>query len=323
MSDIAKDKAARLLKKRGSVSSLSSHEVGAKEILGKNKDSMSIVSYMDEPGHDIPRLAIQLENTYQLGPAKRFPVVTVNNILKDVLTNYLQEEKYEAELCRQMTKTISEVIKARVKDLMIPRYKIIVIVHIGQLNEQSMRIGSRCVWDPASDTFSSYSHTSHATVRSPLCSHSMPAGESSPSGVKLGGMQDKSDVLKGYSSLERLRTIAVEDLRTWQCRTMESMEPARITLAIRSTLNTTRIIQQYMQHQNLAKRNQASRRHQRGDESGEDMDKDFSQSMGPGNAGIMVLMGQVHAAGNKHRLVGPHSVAGLGRFPVAAKLSHA
>ncbi|EMP40109.1 hypothetical protein UY3_02656 [Chelonia mydas] len=32
------------------------------------------------------------------------------------------------------------------------------------------------------------------------------------------------------------------------------MEPAQITLAIRSTLNTTRIIQQYMQHQNLAKR---------------------------------------------------------------------
>ncbi|CAM4637537.1 unnamed protein product [Caretta caretta] len=73
------------------------------------------------------------------------------------------------------------------------------------------------------------------------------------------------------------------------------MEPAQITLAIRSTLNTTRIIQQYMQHQNLAKRNRASRRRQRGDESDEDMDTAFSQSMGPDNAGIMVLMGQVHA----------------------------
>ncbi|EMP37976.1 Rho guanine nucleotide exchange factor 26 [Chelonia mydas] len=43
------------------------------------------------------------------------------------------------------------------------------------------------------------------------------------------------------------------------CRrhTTASMEPAQITLAIRSTLNTTRIIQQYMQHQNLAKRNRA------------------------------------------------------------------
>ncbi|EMP41445.1 hypothetical protein UY3_01311 [Chelonia mydas] len=88
------------------------------------------------------------------------------------------------------------------------------------------------------------------------------------------------------------------------------MEPAHITLAIRSTLNTTRIIQQYMQHQNLAKRNRASRRRQRGDKSDEDVDTDFSQSTGPGNVG-MVLMGQVYvvegqfwALGNKHRLVG-------------------
>ncbi|EMP30868.1 Gastricsin [Chelonia mydas] len=65
------------------------------------------------------------------------------------------------------------------------------------------------------------------------------------------------------------------------------MEPAQITLAIRSTLNTTRIIQQYMQHQNLAERYRASRRRQRGDESDEDMDTDFSQSTGPGNVGIM------------------------------------
>ncbi|XP_005998708.1 dynein light chain Tctex-type 5 [Latimeria chalumnae] len=158
MSDVAKDKAARLLKKRSSISSLSSHEVRSKEILGKTKDSMSTVSYIGEPGHhdDLPRPAVQMENTYHLGPTKRFPVATVNNILKDVLTSYLQEERYEAELCRQMTKTISEVIKARVKELMIPRYKIIVLIHIGQLNEQNMRIGSRCLWDPTNDTFSSY-----------------------------------------------------------------------------------------------------------------------------------------------------------------------
>lgn len=39
---------------------------------------------------------------------------------------------------------------------MIPRYKLIVIVHIGQLNSQNIFIGSRCLWDPKSDTFSSY-----------------------------------------------------------------------------------------------------------------------------------------------------------------------
>lgn len=44
------------------------------------------------------------------GPTTPFPVATVSHILKDVLTGYLQEERYEPELCRQMTKTISEVM---------------------------------------------------------------------------------------------------------------------------------------------------------------------------------------------------------------------
>ncbi|XP_073202188.1 uncharacterized protein [Lepidochelys kempii] len=77
--------------------------------------------------------------------------------------------------------------------------------------------------------------------------------------------------------------------------TKASMEAAQLILAIRSTLNTTCIIQQYMQHQNLAKRYRARRRRQRGHVSDQDMDTDFSESMGPANACIMVLMGQVHA----------------------------
>ncbi|CAM4621114.1 unnamed protein product, partial [Lepidochelys olivacea] len=77
--------------------------------------------------------------------------------------------------------------------------------------------------------------------------------------------------------------------------TKASMEAAQLTLAIRSTFNTTRIIQQYMQHQNLAKRYRARRRRQRGHVSDQDMYTDFSKSMGPANACIMVLMGQVHA----------------------------
>ncbi|XP_006879897.1 PREDICTED: tctex1 domain-containing protein 1 [Elephantulus edwardii] len=158
MSDTTRNRGTHLLKKRESVSSLSSHEFRQKELPGRTKVSLSTVSHMDEPNQrdDASRLTVQVENTYQLGPTKRFPVVSVNHILKDVLTNHLQEEKYEPDLCRQKTKTISEIIKTRVKDLMIPRYKLIVIIHIGQLNGQSIHIGSRCLWDPKSDTCSSY-----------------------------------------------------------------------------------------------------------------------------------------------------------------------
>lgn len=55
------------------------------------------------------------------GPTKYFPMVTVNHILKDVLTNYLQEEQYDPELCRQMTKTISEVMCSLRKELTVTR----------------------------------------------------------------------------------------------------------------------------------------------------------------------------------------------------------
>lgn len=122
------------------------------------------------------------------GPHKRFPVAAATDILKDVLTSYLQEEKYEVEWSQKMTKTLCEVsesqkllwaapceqpsnlftghahrflpscqvIRACIKDLLIPRYKIVVLVHIGQLSGQSMQVSSRCLWDASSDTSASY-----------------------------------------------------------------------------------------------------------------------------------------------------------------------
>uniref|UniRef100_A0A8D3CCR0 Dynein light chain Tctex-type family member 5 n=2 Tax=Scophthalmus maximus TaxID=52904 RepID=A0A8D3CCR0_SCOMX len=120
--------------------------------------STSLVSSIDELRHDEnARPVVTMENTYQMGPYKRFPVPAVTDILKDVLTTYLQQEKYEVEWSQKMSKTICEVIRARVKELMIPRYKVVVLVHIGQLTGQSMKITSRCLWDASTDTFASYS----------------------------------------------------------------------------------------------------------------------------------------------------------------------
>ncbi|XP_052088617.1 dynein light chain Tctex-type 5-B-like isoform X2 [Mytilus californianus] len=163
----AQSKAARLLRKQGSVSSLSSsdvykvHKVGSvqrQELaeMVEGQRSMSTVSFMDDPGHDDHyRPAMKYENSYQMTPGRKFPSGKVKNIIKDVLEGYLAEEKYEPELCKQMSKTISEVIKARVKELMIPRFKIICIVDIGQSNNQALLMGSRCLWDSANDTYSS------------------------------------------------------------------------------------------------------------------------------------------------------------------------
>ena len=75
---------------------------------------MSTVSFMDEPGHDY-KPPVRCENTYQIEPKKKFPSGKIKHIIKDVLESYLAEEKYEPELCRQMSKTISEVSTGKVQ----------------------------------------------------------------------------------------------------------------------------------------------------------------------------------------------------------------
>ena len=47
-------------------------------------------------------------------------------------------------------------VKAQVKSMMLPRYKIICLVHIGQLLDQGLKVSSRCLWDASNDTSASY-----------------------------------------------------------------------------------------------------------------------------------------------------------------------
>lgn len=55
--------------------------------------------------------------------------------------------------------SLFQVVKARIRDLQevrSTRYKIVCIVHIGQLKDQGIQIASRCLWDSAHDSFATY-----------------------------------------------------------------------------------------------------------------------------------------------------------------------
>lgn len=90
-------------------------------------------------------------NTYRMEPIKRFSEPKVKEIIEEVLVQNLNGRTYEAAFCKEMSKKLSEVIKQRVKFLGFSRYKFICIVYIGQVNNQGMRIGSRCLWDQKFD----------------------------------------------------------------------------------------------------------------------------------------------------------------------------
>ena len=129
------------------------------EAMVKKKESnRSVVSLAQEPNAEPnskrkPRIIY--ENSFHLEPARRFEAGRVRTILEEVLESHLREEKYEQKACRQLVKTLAEIIKGRVKDLGFERYKLVCMVHIGQLKEQGFRVGSRCCWDARRDTFAS------------------------------------------------------------------------------------------------------------------------------------------------------------------------
>ena len=47
------------------------------------------------------------------------------------MEGYLGEEKYEAELCKQMARTIADVAKARVKELLVARCSRMMKLRVG------------------------------------------------------------------------------------------------------------------------------------------------------------------------------------------------
>ncbi|KAM7152503.1 uncharacterized protein RBU57_012649 [Macrochelys suwanniensis] len=71
------------------------------------------------------------------------------------------------------------------------------------------------------------------------------------------------------------------------------MEPDQITAAVIAVMNTTRIVQEYMENENQELLQQARRRQQRPEDSDEDMDTDLSQKRSPHKVDIMVVMGHV------------------------------
>ncbi len=126
----------------------------------KGTSSRSVLALGQEPdtAHKKRRRHLY-ENTFKLEPERKFQTSKVKAIIEDVLEKNLKEEKYDPKPCLQMVKTLSEIIKGRVKDLNYARYKIVCSVSIGQLNEQGFRMGSRCCWDAKWDTFATANFT--------------------------------------------------------------------------------------------------------------------------------------------------------------------
>mmetsp|Transcript_17048 Transcript_17048/g.43902 ORF Transcript_17048/g.43902 Transcript_17048/m.43902 type:complete len:128 (-) Transcript_17048:149-532(-) len=104
------------------------------------------------------------ENTYIMQPKdeEKFLPSKVTEVMERVMTDYLKEKEYTAEEAKSWTLDLSNDIKAAVKELNIPRYKIIVQVVIGEQASQGIRVASKCLWDVSSDNWASYTYQNNS-----------------------------------------------------------------------------------------------------------------------------------------------------------------
>lgn len=84
---------------------------------------------------------------------KRFKPKQAESVIHEVLQEKLKGKVYAVDQVTALTKEISEAVKAQLlKELDIPRYKVIVQVVICEQKGEGVNMGCRCLWDPDSDS---------------------------------------------------------------------------------------------------------------------------------------------------------------------------
>eukprot|EP00927_Polykrikos_kofoidii_P052560 TRINITY_DN46431_c0_g1_i1.p2 TRINITY_DN46431_c0_g1~~TRINITY_DN46431_c0_g1_i1.p2 ORF type:complete len:127 (-),score=30.85 TRINITY_DN46431_c0_g1_i1:69-449(-) len=97
------------------------------------------------------------DNTFIIHPEykNKFRPGQAKEIIREVLQSRLEKEKYNTDTTQMLTKQVADDIKDKLRDLSLPRYKIVVQVAIGEQKGQGVRMGSRCFWDQDTDSYAS------------------------------------------------------------------------------------------------------------------------------------------------------------------------
>ena len=87
----------------------------------------------------------------------------VSGIIRTVLEEELKEKSYDCTTIPKLALTLSDRIKEKVKQIIdLPRHKLLSFVTIGEMKDQGVRVGSRCIWNPSWDRLASASYNNHS-----------------------------------------------------------------------------------------------------------------------------------------------------------------
>ena len=80
-----------------------------------------------------------------------FPATQISTIASSILKEHLENQSYDDSICMTLSKDLCSIIKEEIKKVLMPRFKVVCYVHIGQITGQDMIVASRCLWDTNAD----------------------------------------------------------------------------------------------------------------------------------------------------------------------------
>ncbi|XP_074640364.1 dynein light chain Tctex-type 5-A-like [Tubulanus polymorphus] len=98
------------------------------------------------------------EPTYKTQPDKRVFPEKCQRIISDCFEKKLHDVKYQAQACNKLGKDLATLIKNQVKMLGYKRFRIIVDVMLGPVDNTSVTVSSQCLWNPLTDTYAECSY---------------------------------------------------------------------------------------------------------------------------------------------------------------------
>ncbi|XP_029004234.1 dynein light chain Tctex-type protein 2B isoform X2 [Betta splendens] len=83
----------------------------------------------------------------------KFKAAVVKECIRDVVRERLGGVQYDPEAAPDLSRSLADSIKDRVKNVGFDRYKLVVQVVIGEQRGQGVKMSSRCLWDADTDNY--------------------------------------------------------------------------------------------------------------------------------------------------------------------------
>ncbi|RUS85678.1 hypothetical protein EGW08_006554 [Elysia chlorotica] len=131
-----------------------------KSKLGRFRLKMRMLSNLGARNLHSQQTFVTYENTYKMEPTenKTFSTARAEQVIEGVFEHYLQGKNYDPKIFPRLIKTLTELIRDRVKMQGLERYKIIATVTMIQNKDQGIQLSSRALWNHKFDNYASVAY---------------------------------------------------------------------------------------------------------------------------------------------------------------------